>query len=126
MKLKPPSSGLDVQALTGAAVPPQARPSNPSQRRNMVIAIMPEHPPCWSRQEDWAEYVVQADASTKSNDGERPLRLVHGKPTFNVRWSYCTDCMPLHAAEMARQGRCQPNAVKQRLSSGSAVAEASA
>ena len=107
---------LDPRSLTGATHDPHAAPAryrSPEQRRALVIPLIPLQPPCWDRHSDWVAYVTQAAEASKEGDGG-PLRFVHGTPQFNARWDFCRDCLPAHAADMARQDRCHPKALQER------------
>lgn len=93
------------------AVPPQQREAlDPLGRRWAVILLMPAgHPPCFSSQASWDDYMQQA-AVTPRTDG--PLRIVAGQLALNTGFSYCEDCMSARQAEMAAAGRCEPGFMK--------------
>jgi hypothetical protein len=116
VRRQPPASGLDPRALTGATHDPSAPPpryTTAEQRRALVIPLIPLQPPCFERHADWVAYVTHAAESAKA-DEVNPLRFVDGKAQFNTRWSYCSDCLPAHAVEMDREGRCKPKALRER------------
>lgn len=78
-------------------------------RAAMAEAVAPTAPPCFSSRGQWVEYVVACAIDQREGHLPGPLLIEADKPvTFNPRFSYCEDCSDRHAAQMARQWKCQP------------------
>jgi hypothetical protein len=86
-----------------------------SSRREHVRWLAPTAPPCFADRLLWVEFLAAA-AEAQNSQGE-PVVLIFkaGEPVrFNHAFDWCTDCTNEYRTEMRRQGRCNPNHLRER------------
>lgn len=78
-----------------------------------VDDLAPGHPPCWPDRHSWLEFLKSAAAVQNQRDEQKVILVVHGTLAFNVEYDYCEDCMSSRAARMEKEGRCNPDHLKE-------------
>ena len=77
-----------------------------------VDDLAPDPPPCYHNRTEWIAYLKSAASAQNQRDEPKVILItIHGEPTFNRQFPYCTDCNPEHRERMQSHSpsRCQPN-----------------
>lgn len=101
------ASALDPKRMApppADAVPREYRSGQ--ARREVLLQLLPAHPPCFEP-DQWRAY--SADAAAQSVWRTGPLTFHFGEPVFNRGFNFCADCSTRHAVQMDREGRCHPD-----------------
>jgi len=77
-----------------------------------VDDLAPPPPPCWPDRTSWLEYLKSTAAAQNKSGNPRVILMTPEGPAFNTAVNYCADCLSSRAARMAREGRCNPAALK--------------
>lgn len=83
--------------------------------KDAVDDLAPPPPPCFFNRSGWMQY-LQSAAATQNQRNEPVVILVaqDGAATFNFDFPLCADCSQVKSLEMTRQGRCNPEYLKQQ------------
>jgi hypothetical protein len=85
----------------------------------LIARLAPAAPPCFAGQRQWTEYLVASVAARKEGDAQGPvIQGPDGAPSFNADFFFCRDCSPHHSFDMAHQGRCKPNFLRDKFMEG--------
>lgn len=86
-----------------------------SSRREHVRWLAPVAPPCFADRLLWVEFLASAAEGQNSQGEQKVLIFEVGKPVrFNHDFDWCTDCTSDYRREMQRQGRCNPDHLRER------------
>lgn len=83
--------------------------------KDAVDDLAPPPPPCFFNRSGWMQY-LQSAAAAQNQRNEPVVILVaqDGSATFNFDFPMCADCTQVKSLEMTRQGRCNPEYLKQQ------------
>jgi len=93
-------------------------PKQPADLAGLILDLVPKAPPCFA---DWPRWVafLQSAAQGQNNPGAQKVLIVSAdKPVrFNYNFDWCTGCIEDYRAQMKRQGRCNPNHLREHRAS---------
>ena len=79
-----------------------------------VEDLAPPPPPCFLNRAEWIGYLKSCAASQNDGDSPKLVLATYGAPRINYEYPYCADCTQVHSLAMTKEGRCNPNFLKEQ------------
>lgn len=84
-------------------------------RGDLIKALAPVAPPCFSTRLQWVAYLTsaaEAQKETRPSASKDPRAVVlvieNGSARINPDFAFCRDCSAKHSFDMHRAGKCKP------------------